>query len=154
MNLAKKWKYGMGPNENNRLDSVWSDHFGRAQHTMAIEQLKGANVKIPKDETDNVILCILNRFQLSLFGLFWQERTSFWFCRIFKFGQNVWNVWQSKVVEQNISKHNENWFGIFICWNVQYFFQTNLIWFGINFPPNLTQLFSKPNLIWFGKVGQ
>ena len=47
---------------NDEFDSVWSNHLRKAQHTMAIKQmehyefvLKGANVKIPKKTTDNVI---------------------------------------------------------------------------------------------------
>ena len=45
-----------------KFDSVWIDHLGRSQQTMAIKQmenydtvLKGANIKIPKKATDNVI---------------------------------------------------------------------------------------------------
>ena len=34
------------------------------------------------------------------------------------------------------------------------FSKPNWIWFGINFPPNSTQLFSKPNWIWFGNICQ
>ena len=50
------------PKVNENFDSVGSNHLDKAQHTMAIEQmenydfvLKGANVKIPKKTTDNVI---------------------------------------------------------------------------------------------------
>ena len=62
-NTAKKWKYAM---ENFTLGlilaPVWSNHLGKTQQTVAIEEmenydfdLKGANLKIPKKTTDNVI---------------------------------------------------------------------------------------------------
>ena len=54
--------YSLRPKVNNEFESVWSNHLDQAQHTMAIKQmenydfvLKGANVKIPKKTTDNVI---------------------------------------------------------------------------------------------------
>ena len=47
---------------NDKFDSVLSNNLGKAQHTMAIEQLenndfafKGANVKLQKKVTDKVI---------------------------------------------------------------------------------------------------
>ena len=52
----------MRPIFNDKYDSVWSNHLGKAQHTMATEQMenyhlvfKGANVKLPKKVTDKVI---------------------------------------------------------------------------------------------------
>ena len=64
------------PKVNDEFDSVWSNHLGKAQHTVAMEQnlessyfgLNDANVKILKKNTDNVIKSHMQPMWLCIFS--------------------------------------------------------------------------------------